>query len=410
LKTFVFWMLLASGMGFIKLLSLAYVMPVDEYGQYVAYFGVATLTATLVSMGIVEKTIKAYPRQWVTGQRYNIFYDAFMIAGLISARLLVVCILLIIISYFHSLPVTISTIILTLALSLGTSVLALIGSLYRAAGSQKALQNFSWWRSFATLSVALPCGAIFGWQGALAGEIAANVLGITIGVRQLKVLYQNIQLNPETISMNSAETLAASVDRGHFQLYFANLAVLVVTMVDKAWLGATLGASLAGTYGIVMLIPQVAQLIVNVIVQYTGPLIIKSAHLNQKNTSKVDSVEFQTGFLALFSFILVVGACIAKRLPLLSYIFEKFAISDISLFIVGFIATGHIYNILEFHLIARNRERDVLMASIFSFMVFILLFSALSIYCVAIEWFLAAMALSRWTQVLYLRAAYHRYA
>ena len=403
-------MLLASGLGFIKLLLLAYVMPVQEYGKYLAYFGVATISATLMSMGLVEKTIKAYPRQWVAGQRSAIIYNAVKIAVLISMRFLVACIGIIMLSYFQFLPVTINLIILTVVLGLCTSVISLIGSLYRAAGSQKALQNFSWWRSLATLCVAFPAGEMFGWQGALVGEILANLLGITIGVQQLKVLYQSIELNPQKSSTNSHFTPTASVDQGHYQLYFANLAILSVTIVDKAWLGATIGPSAAGTYGIVMLIPQVAQLIVNVIAQQIGPLIIKVAHLKLKDTSKFNAVGFQAGLLALFSFILVIGACIIKRLPFLNHIFEKFSISDVSLFTAGLVAAGHIYTVLEFNLIARNREEDILVASIISLVIFVILFFILSLNYAAVEWFISAIALSRWIQILYLRAAYLRYA
>lgn len=400
---------MASVIGFIKLLSLAYLMPVYEYGQYIAYFGVATLSATLISMGLVEKTIKAYPRQWVNGQRNEIIHDAVKIAAVISTRFFFACMGIIILSFFELIPVTLYSIILTIVLSLCTSVLALLGSLYRAAGSQKALQNFTWWRSFATLCIALPAGALFGWQGALAGEIVANLVGITIGTRQLKILYQKIQLYPETTSSNCDVNLSANIDRGHFQLYFANLAVLFVTMVDKAWLGTTLGPSLVGSYGIVMLIPQVSQLIVNVIAQYTGPLIIKLAHLKKKSKSTYNTAGLQAGLLALFAFTLVFVAYIAKRLPYLDHIFQKYSISDGSLFIAGLIAAGQIYSVLEFHLIAFNREKDVLKASIVSFVIFIVSFGILTLNHAAVEWFIGAIALSRWSQVLILRSAYLRY-
>ncbi len=400
---------MASGLGFIKLLSLAYVMPVYEYGQYIAYFGVATLTATLISMGLVEKTIKAYPRQWVTGQRKEITHDAIRIVGIISSRFFIVCNGIVILSYFKLIPITFYSIILTIALSLCTSVLALLVSLYRAAGSQKELQNFTWWRSFATLCIALPAGALFGWQGALAGEIVANLVGITIGAQKLKMLYQKIQLKPQAVSSNSDVTLSVSVDRGHLQLYFANLAVLFVAMVDKAWLGATLGPSLAASYGIVMLIPQVSQLFVNVISQYTGPLIIKLVHLKQKDASKFNTVGLQAGLLGLFAFALVLGAYTVKRLPYLDQIFQKYSIGDGSIFIAGLIAAGQIYSILEFHLIACNRERDVLKASIVSFVIFIIVFGMLTLNHADVEWFIGAIALSRWTQVLVLRSAYLRY-
>ncbi len=409
MKRFVFWMLFASGLGFIKLIILAYIMPVREYGQYVAYFGVATVAGSLLSMGLIEKTIKAYPRQWVTGQPKAILNDATRIFYLITRRFLIAFILLLISAYFQFVPVSISSIILTVLLGLCTSLLALLGSLFRAAGSPNALQNFNLRRSFATLCVVLPAGGLLGWQGALAGEIGANLVGICIGVRLLKSQYQEVRFFSEAAPSIADTAVINESDRGHFQLYFSNLAVMVVTMLDKAWIGASLGPAQVGCYGIVMLIPQMVQLVTNTVVQHIGPRIIKLAHLNNKKITRVDSVRFQAGVLAVFSFVLVFCAVIAKRIPYFDHLFEKFEITDFSLLIAGLIGAGQICSVLEFHLIAYNRERDVLIASVACFFIFIILFSILSLNDAGIEWFIAAMSVSRAGQIWWLKTAYRRY-
>ena len=176
-------------------------------------------------------------------------------------------------------------------------------------------------------------------------------------------------------------------------------------MLDKAWVSASIGAAYAGSYGVVMLIPQIAQLLVNVVVQYIGPLIIKYVHLEQRDASRVSDIRLQAGLLGLFSFALTTATLIAKRLPYVDYLFVKFSISDLSIAMVGNIAACQIYNVLEFHMIAHDRERDILLASVVSGILFFGLFALASYLHASVEWFIAGMVVSRWGQIWMLRRA-----
>ncbi|WP_050467312.1 hypothetical protein [Herbaspirillum chlorophenolicum] len=404
---FVFWMLLASALGFIKLIALAYAMPPHDYGQYVAHFGIATLSGSLMSAGLIEKTIKAYPRQWVTGQRRVVLADALQIARTLGLRFLIAGALGALASVAGWVPFTLGEVVWTTGLGACTAWLALLASLYRAVGSQKALQNFTWWRSAATLAFSLPAGWLLGWQGAMGGDIIANLLGVVIGLCQLPRLYHDEPAPAQQASESSEPEKGRDI--GHHQLYLANLAVSAVTMADKAWVSAAIGATLAGTYGVVMLIPQIAQLLVNVVVQHIGPLVIKFAHLKQRDTGRVSAVGLQASLLALFSLLLTAGVLAAKHLPYLDHLFAKFDISDLSLILAGMIAAGQIYSVIEFHLIARDRERDVLAASAISGLIFVCLFSMAALLHAKTEWFIAAAGISRWSQVWILRRAYLRH-
>ena len=77
---------------------------------------------------------------------------------------------------------------------------------------------------------------------------------------------------------------------------------------------------------------------------------------------------------------------------------------------MGIIAAGQIYSVVEFHLIARDRESDVLLASAASGAIFIGLFAIAALLHARIEWFIAAAAAARWSQVWLLRKAYLRHA
>lgn len=399
-------MLLASALGFIKLLALAYVMPAHDYGQYVAHFGIATLAGALVSAGLIERTIKAYPRQWVTGARSAILADARKIARTLAFRFICIGGICAVAAMLGWLPSSLVDVAWTTGLGLCTAWLALLASLYRAAGSQRALQNFSWWRSAATLILALPGGWILGWQGAMAGDIGASLLGVGIAIWQLPKLFSDVT---EGAISTPAVSDEAPSDSGHHQLYVANLLVAAVVMVDKAWVGAALGAALAGAYGVIMLIPQIAQLLVNVVVQHIGPLVIKYVHMKHRDTSRISAVGLQAALLAGFSIVLTLAALIGKRLPYIGHLFTKFSISDLSLILAGVIAAGQVYSIIEFHLIARDRERDVLSASVVSAVLFFSLFAVAAQLRLDVEWFIAAAGIARWSQVWMLRRAYVRH-
>jgi hypothetical protein len=279
-----------------------------------------------------------------------------------------------------------------------------LASLYRAAGSQKALQDFNLYRGLGALCFGLPAGWLLGWQGAIAGDVAACLLSIGISIWHLPRLYRD---DPAVVAQTLSSTLEVRVDRGHQQLYLANLAVMSTTMIDKAWLSASLGAAQTGAYGVVMLIPQIAQLLVGVIVQHIGPLIIKFVHIEHRDTGRLSNVGLQAGLLALFSTVLTLTALAAKRLPYLDHIFIKFAISDLSIILAGILASSQIYSIVEFHLIARDRERDVLLASVVAGILFFSLFAIATLLNAKVEWFIAAVGVSRWCQVAMLRRAYH---
>lgn len=397
-------MLLASALGFIKLLALAYVLPSDEFGLYVTYFGVASFVSVFVSFGLSEKTIKDYPRRWAVGERKSILNDAIKAGGIICIRFLIIGTIVLGISYFDLINIEPQAIILMTILALSTGVLTLIASLYRAVGSQLRLQNFTLLRSVGVFSFAMTGGSWLGWQGAIAGDIIGGLIGLGFALLQLPSLCR------DQPSLPSKTTALRSNENGHYQIYFANLVVAPQSMLDKAWISNTIGPVFAGSYGVVMLIPQVVQLLANVVVQHIGPLVIKLVHLDQSTTNRQNTIAFNAAMLAVFSLVLTVAALLTKRIPYLNHLFIKYEISDFSLVMVGVIACSQIYGLIEFHLIARDREQDIFNASFASFVIFIISFALAAEFKAGVEWFLAGIGAARWGQVWLLRRAYLSHA
>lgn len=397
-------MLLATALGFIKLLALAYVLHNDEFGRYVTYFGIASFASVFVSLGVIEKTIKDYPRRWAVGDRQSILKDAMNSGGILCVRFLMVGTVGLVISNFEIINISPQVIIFMTILALSASLLALVASLYRAVGSQLKLQNFTLLRSVGGFSFAMIGGSWQGWQGAIAGDVIGALIGLGFALWQLPSLCRD---QPSLVSQNS---VLNSDRKGYYQIYLANLVVAPQSMLDKAWISNTIGPIFAGSYGIVMLIPQVVQLLANIVVQHIGPLVIKVVHLDQSTTNRQSTIAFNAAMLAIFSLVLTAAALLAKRMPYLNHLFIKYEISDFSLVMVGVIACSQIYGLIEFHLIARDREQDIFNASVASFVIFIISFSLAAEFEAGVEWFLAGIGAARWGQVWLLRRAYLRYA
>lgn len=392
---FMFWMLFASSLGFIKLVALAFVLDASDYGQYVAIFGLSTLAGAIASFGLVERTIKLYPRQWAEGKRTEILDDAKSVLKTLLLRFAVLAAAGVIIASTGTVPFDWVEVLCVCLLGLGSAWLSLFASLYRAAGSRKALQNFSLWRSGLACLLALIGGSFLGWVGAMGGDILASVMTGTYAVISLRKLYA--QTPTETHTPESADDQAN--ESGHGSLYVANMLTASTSMADRALVGSALGTVAAGSYGVIMLLPQVSQMLVNVVSQYIGPLVIKFAHLRHQDESKISALGLQGVLLAILAAICVAVALVGKHLPFIDALFIKYAISDIALILAGVIAAGQIYSLIEFHLIAHDGERFVLAASVCSGGLFFTLFATAAYQSLAVEYFVGAAAAARWLQV-----------
>lgn len=392
---FMFWMLLASSLGFLKLIALAFMLDASDYGQYVAIFGLATLAGAIASFGLVERTIKLYPRQWAEGKLSKILDDAKAVLKALLMRFALVAVVGVAIAATGAVPFNWIQVASVCLLGLGSAWLSLFASLYRAAGSRKALQNFSLWRSGLAVLLALIGGWALGWVGALGGDILASVLTSILAIGSLRKLYAQAKKEIQTLELSGDQIN----ESGHGSLYVANMFTASTTMADRSVIGATLGASAAGAYGVIMLLPQVSQMLVNVVAQYIGPLIIKFAHLRHQDKSRISALGLQTILLGSLAALCVVAALIGKHLTFVDALIAKFFISDISLILAGMIAAGQIYGVIEYHLIAHDGERFVLVASVISGGLFFLLFAVVAYQSLAMEYFVGAAAIARWLQV-----------
>jgi len=388
-------MVFAASLGFLKMVVLSITLDAADYGFYIAIFGLSTLSSVIISFGLLERTTKLYPRLWVDNMRDDILSDAKHTALKLLIRFFLVALAGLLIAYVGVLSIALSEVIFFSLLGLGSVWLALIASLYRATGSSRTLGYFTFWRSGIALLFALVGGLYWGWTGALAGEILAAVCTCIYAGIVLKRLFGN-SLDEEPLMKSSTTVLKRN--SGHHGLYVANTVTASTLMADKVMVGNALGAVAAGSYGVVMLISQMFQVFVNIVSQHVGPRIIKIVYLRREEASIIGAIGLQLIFCSLLAVITVAVVLFGKDFQALEPFFTKFNISDASVVLAGVAAAGQIYSLISFHLVARNGERFVLFASLFSGGLFFLLFFVASYQALALEYFVAAAAVTRWVQ------------
>lgn len=392
MSAYFFWMMLASALGFAKMLALAQILHPANFGAYVSLFGLATLAGMLLSFGQVEATTKHFPRLWANGQKQEIPHHARRIALSQTARFVILGIMAAILASNVDLGFDPFFALVAAGLGLGTSLLALMASILRASENIRALQNFTVVRSVLVLAASCIGGYALGWQGALIGDIVAITLSLTFSALQTPLL---LSANEETSATIVTEPIEAS---GGKRLYAANILSSSISLVDRSLVNLALGAAAAGTYGVIALLYQVGQITMVILTQRVGPLIIKAQFTGSAAVSGL--AIFRNALLGqtILTLGLVVCTFLLQWMDFPPGFFEKYDISTLAILLAGGISLLQVHQLLEFILISKDLEHAVLTASGASSMVFIVGTMLAWWSGLSVEGFVAAAFLARLVQ------------
>jgi len=398
MSAYFFWMMLASALGFGKMLALAQILHPADFGAYVSLFGLASLSGMVLSFGQVEGTIKHFPRLWATGAKADIPRHATRIALSQCARFAMLGVAVAILAATVDIGVSPLTALVTVSLGLGTSLLSLLASIFRASDNVVALQNFTVMRSVLTLSVSCIGALLFGWQGALAGDVVAAALAIIIATVQIRSLSRD-EAHHEVIPASTIEV------NGGGRLYVANVLSSSMSLVDRSMVNAALGAATAGTYGVIGLLYQVGQLTMGILSQRMGPLIIRAKFIGSDNVSGLAIFRRAAAGQAILTAGLVLGLLGLQWLGWPAGFFGKYNLSVLAILLAGAVCLMQVFQLLEFVLIAKDLERSVLTASGASSIAFFSLAGLAWAFQSPLESFVAAMLVARTLQVTLLLLA-----
>ncbi len=395
-------MLVASALGFIKVMALAKLMPPASFGNYGTVLGVAILSATLLSAGKVEGTIKFYPRLWVAGDLAGTRQHAVGVAGTLTWRFALVVGLLCLAATLFDIGYSPWVFLIGGLLGFANALATVMASLIRATGSARLLQSFSFRRAAIALPLSCGLGVTAGWTGALVGDAVATALTLVTCARAVGRHFP------------AGEGPTPTDHGGGVRLYIATLFSSTTGLADRAIVNLALGPAAAGAYGVIALMVQVGQLTSNIVAQRVGPAVIKAFHSGEgRGTGLRTLVVPCTGLVALA--VLLIGAMLAMwRFDLPPGFLSDYGIGPMAIWLGGALVALQIFSLMEFLLIARDQERYILLAGGVAAGAFFALFGLAAFMHWPVEAFIAAAVKARGLHVALLivltRRATHRIA
>lgn len=390
MKKYFFWMLFASGLGFTKVLALAQIMLPADLGAYVSVVGMAVLSGTLLSFGQIEGTTKYYPRLWLVQDYARITASVRIISLKLGIRFVLATSLGAVALSALGFDDPLVTAVVAGGIGLCTSYLALAASILRAAENATVLQAFNLVRNGTAIVLACVGGWLLGWEGALMGDLAAAAASLLYAIFSIRRLFASRATAP------AAERSTQEVNKtGGGRLYLAYLMSSSTQLLDRGAINIILGAAAAGSYGVIALMFQIGQLFINIFAQRAAPRVIKSARSTGVVRGRIESVRKPIIGMAALSVLVACIVLLARALDLPTGFFERYQISWQSICLGGCVCFMQIFSLLEFHLIAHDRENDVLLASAVSTATMASLFAASWYFGLSLEWFISSVLTAR---------------
>ncbi len=224
-----------------------------------------------------------------------------------------------------------------------------------------------------------------GWQGAIAGEALAGLLALLAARLGIRQAFAGAPSQPAARQLGST-----TVDRaGGNRLYWATLSSSSTSLGDRALINALSGPAIAGTYGVLALIFQIGQLLVNILSQRVGPLIIKADSSEMIRMVRPETcVGNGPGWVCRAGGR---GVRAGRQGPgSTQRFFRQVLISAVAIVGAGLVAMLQIYALLEFYLLAHDREDAVLVCSVSAAAFFFALFVLAGLLQLSLEWFVLA--------------------
>jgi len=357
-------MLFAAMIALIRGFVVAGILDVASFGLYATVLATGMFLSTLVSFGEVERTVKSFPRLWmVETLRRSVVERAdrsamrMLIRSVAVLLLLLVCSLIDVLNYFSEMAM------LAVLIALNAALSSLYASAIRATGEVSLLARNTFIRAVIVILFGLSGAYLFGWKGAIVGEVAAAFLGALI------TRYSVVQQSPRVkVHASFAESLANKasenllIDNG-FWLFWAGLLASAPIYLDRAFVASALGSEMVGTFGFLMLFVTSANAFTGIIIQKIGPQLIKMQHAGDALGLQV---RFAIRWLFLIWGVYVMGMVLASLLlffkPAL-YFVDKFALNIDLMGATAALSLLQVGVVLEYILISRNQERAIFLTA-----------------------------------------------
>lgn len=378
-------MLSASALTMVRMAAVAGLLAPVDFARYATIIATGAYLATVISFGAVEATIKAFPRLVEDSRQGELRGRAYPIFALLARRAALVGVPSLVIGHAFGLD-WLRDFGLAAGYAFGTASMALVASLQRALNNAPRLAAGTFMRTFVVFFFVVGAAWAAGLDAALAAEVGATALVCALSV-QLFV--------PRSEHRDAARTPAlpvASGDRSGRTVFLANSAVNAPFYLDRLYVSVVMGGEVAGRYAVLALFLMFAALLVGIIAQRVGPDAIRLVHRDQNAVAATRHMARWIALSSAFWLIFIVGAAFALAWPSLPESISRYGIEP---HLVAPIAVSGILlnlGLLEFLVIALDREAALLRAALGFLVMTLIAASAVALFGAGLVEMLWALA------------------
>lgn len=400
-------MLSATAFGFVKTFLLAALMPVAVFGLYIAAFGGATLLAMLLSFGDTEATYKSFPQLVATGRGDEMVVRVQKVLRRLFMRVAVVFVLAFglaqVFAPFGLGPVGIGVIVIaTFAFMMQT----LMASIIRAIGSERLLPPFTAARGLAAMATTVPVAVTTqNWSAVLVAEGLAQAivfLGTAFYLRRNLAAMSGAKPATSVCQDASHGIWAARL------VYLATITTALIPYGGRSAIIALDGAAMAGAFGVLNVLVQVAQMLAGALTQKLGPALLREAILEggEARMSLLQRFGLPILFLWTASALVFIGTALSFLVPAAAAFWHSYGITIPILAVTAVQMAMSAYLYMFFAAISVDREIDLFLAALASVVVFYGGILASAVFDAGLLGHVAAAASAYAVQTIYLFLRY----
>lgn len=346
-----------SGISMLRILVAAEGLPKADFAEYAAVVALGSFLGGILSFGKVEATIKSFPKLAAVGQIAMIRDDARTLMLLLAKRSLAISLPLIAFGHVFSTKPAL-TLGAGFFYAFGVGCFAILASVQRALSQPRLLLAGTAFRAlcaFSITSVMVNFTDVSLWV-LLAAEclvmIAASLISeVVIFTRSV------ISSAADSTSDRLPAMVSISSDSGLI-IFFAFTLIAAPVYLDRFIVNMIFNTDDAARYAIFGVFLLVPSLLVNTICQRVGPDIVKMV---SSSTNRGPVIRY----MATWSLVPILIWGIFLFIVYLSFNYSivpdgllKYKISSNDLIPIFLLGIGAVSSILEFYMMALDRERD----------------------------------------------------
>jgi len=369
-------MLIASTISLLRGFVVAGILNLSSFGSYATIIGIGIFSSLLLSSGKTERTYKMFPRYWSENNHSKIIGQADKTAKLIVIRASIIFMLLLVSFFVQEFRFFSISGLFVLFISLGTTLASLYVSAIRSTSRVTILARNTLIRALLVAVLSIFGSYAYQWQGAIIGEIFGTLLGIIL--TRFSVIKLIRAENPPTETKIKTSQTLKELNGGQW-IFLTLLIISAFAYLDRFFVASVFGSEFVGTFGFLMLFVLASNTFTGIIIQKSGPHLIKMAHLGKSKKAQIKYFLFWLSFILITILVFLIVSIIALSIGPAQNYYLKFNLNIHLLIATSLLALLQFSAFIDYLLMSKDKER--------------LMFYAASIYA-AITLIIATLALT----------------